>query len=267
MRHFKNQSLKRSTDILTISSRNEIPTIDEILERPRKRTLKIVFKGSVQDEREVIGRDLKGKLPNFQIGVHIIEPEINIAKLITDQEIAENQLFFEQCAKDYRKLGAQLISDLANTLDIIIDKDFPLDSFNQFKRSNKQQGRLNEWRYFFHGIHCLFENSRTHQSIEVCLLFGLEFGALDPYFFSRFIKSTPEYKPLPIEIYEDYADGVRILDRMLELGKFERIYSNTGNDIGIVVTDREKFSNHTLPEEVKNSTRPKFSLWKLLGLR
>ena len=52
--------------------------------------------------------------------------------------------------------------------------------------------------------------SNQGQLIEVPLVFSLEFGDLDPYFFTKYIKSTSDYKPLPVEIYEDYADGVRI---------------------------------------------------------
>ncbi len=259
--------MERTTEILTINSVNQIPTIDDIRKRPRGRTLKLVFEGSAEKQREIIGQSLKEELIEFQIGVHTIEPEINIAKLITDEEIVENQLFFERCAQDYRELGQQLIFKLASKLRIVINQDFPLISFNQFKRNKKQSGTMDEWQYFFHGIHCGFENKTTRQVIEVCLVFGLEFGDLDPYFFSRFIKSTPEYKPLPVDIYEDYADGIRISEKMLSLEKFEKISSNMENNFGIVVANRDKVAISIYKEEPRIVEKPKFNIWKLMGLK
>jgi hypothetical protein len=234
--------LDRTTEILTITSIDQIPSLDSFQNLNREQTLKLIFKGTIQEQREIIGNDLKKKLPGFQVSIHNLQSEINVVKLITDKEIQENQLFFEKCAKDYRDLGEFLIFKLADKLGIEINKDSLISSFHKFKRSKKQLGKVNEWKYYLHGIHCGFQNEKTGQIIEVCLVFGLEFGDLDPYFFSRFIKSTSEYKPLPVEIYEDYADGVRIIDEMLLLGKFERIDLSKKNYIGVVVADKNKFA-------------------------
>ena len=192
--------MERTTDIIKINSIGQIPTIEIILGIPRERTIKLVFDKSVQNKRDAIGQDLKNKLLNFQIGIHTIEPEINIAKLITNKEIEDNQDFFEQCAKDYRQLGEELLFKLVDKLDLKLNKDFPMETFNELKRDKRQIGKLENWRYFVHGFHCGFENTKTGQIIEVPLVFGLEFGDLDPYFFSKFIKSTPNYRPLPISI-------------------------------------------------------------------
>lgn len=119
-----------------------------------------------------------------------------------------------------------------------LNKDFPLDTFNEYKWDERQIGKLDDWRYNIHGVHCGFENSKTGQIIEVSLTFPMEFGDLDPYFFSQFIKTTVKYKPLPIDIFENFADGSRIIDKMLLLGKFEKISPNMDNCYATVVTDR-----------------------------
>ncbi|WP_336704087.1 hypothetical protein [Chryseobacterium indologenes] len=59
-------------------------------------------------------------------------------------------------------------------------------------------------------------------------------------FFSLYIKSTPDYKPLPVTIDEDFADGKRILDVMLQLDLLERINSNLENHFGLAIKDRDK---------------------------
>lgn len=266
--------MNRTTDIITINSIGQIPTIEIIRSIPRERTIKLVFEREVQSQREAIGQNLKSELLGFHVGIHTIEPEINIAKLITDKEVEDNQDFFEQCAKDYRQLGEELLHKLVNKLDLNLNKDFPMQTFNVLKRDGRSNGKVEDWNYYVHGFHCGFVNIKTMQEIEVPLVFGQEFGDLDPYFFSKFIKSTPKYIPLPVDIFEDYEDGARINDRMLSLGKFERISSNVGNQYGIVVSDRQKVEiksywdlEKMYQEQNKQTEKPKFNFWKFIGLR
>jgi hypothetical protein len=266
--------VKRTTDIISINSIGQVPTIETILSIPRERTMKLVFEKNIQTQREAIGQKLKKELLNFQVGIHTIEPEINIAKLITDKEIEDNQDFFEQCAKDFRQLGEELLYKLVDKLDLNLNMEFPLQSFNELKRDGRSNGKVEGWNYFVHGFHCGFVNMKTKQEIEVPLVFGQEFGALDPYFFSKYIKSTKKYNPLPIEIFEDYADGERINEKMISLGKFERISSNIGNHFGIVVTDRSKVEIKSYldleimyQEQNKQTEKLKFNFWKFIGLK
>ena len=266
--------MNRTTDIITINSVGQIPTLETIRAIPRERTLKLVFENGVQNQREVVGQNLKTELVGFQVGIHTIEPEIYIAKLITDNEIEDNQNFFEQCAKDYRQLGEELLYKLVGKLDLNLNREFPMQTFNELKRDGRSNGKVEGWNYYVHGFHCGFVNIKTKQEIEVPLVFGQEFGDLDPYFFSKYIKSTQKYKPLPVEIFEDYSDGVRINERMLSLGKFERISSNVGNHYGIVVADRQKVEIKSFldlekmyQEQNKQTEKPKFDFWKFIGMK
>jgi hypothetical protein len=228
--------LNRTTQTIKIKSIDQIPSIDSIRTLPRGKKLQLRFLGFKNQERERIGQRLSKVLQDFQVSIHTIEPEINITKLITDREIEDLQLFFEKCAQDYKLLGEKLIHQLANKLGTTLDKDSPLHCFQKFKNRESQRGEMDDWSYFLHGIHCGFENKNTGQQIEVCLIFGNEFGDLDPYFFSRFINSTPAYQPLPVEIYEDYAEGHRIIEKMLALGRFEKIKPDEEYHPGIVVS-------------------------------
>lgn len=233
--------MKLTEKIQICKSLNEVPDFKSIKSIPIGIRLKIVFADKIKSKREKIGEQWKLEHPEFQIGIHTIEPEINIIKLLTNGEIEEHQDFFEKCAKDYRNLATKLINEFAEKHDVKIDPEYPMNTLcHTNKFGYKPVGKMDNWRYAFHGFHCAFSNLKTRQYIEVPLTYGLEFGELDPYFFTGFIKSTKEYRPLPVEIYCDYDDGKRILEKMVKLGKFEYVNSNWPNEKGIVVSDREK---------------------------
>ncbi|TWI13035.1 DUF6896 domain-containing protein [Sphingobacterium siyangense] len=267
--------MDRTTDVIIIKSIDQLPSVDEIKSISRERALKLIFKGKINKQREQIGQNLEYELSGFQVLIHTIDPELNIIKLITDKEIEDHQYFFEQCAKDYRKLGERLVLMFVDKLDLNLNTDFALYTFNDLKQDHRQIGTVGEWRYSVHGFHCGFQNIITRQYIEVSLVFGLEFGDLDPYFFVKFILSSQNYHPLPIPLFEEYADGSRIIKKMTSLRKFEEIPSNVPGHTGIAVTDREKveiksdldlekiFVKHI--EEIKKKS--KFNLWKFLSLK
>ncbi|STC93595.1 DUF6896 domain-containing protein [Chryseobacterium carnipullorum] len=232
--------MERNIELITIQSIKEFPSIDYISNIPRHKQLRLIFKDSVQHLREDFGSDLKKRFPAFQIAIPTIEHEINICKLITDEEIIANQLFFTRCAKDYRELSTELINLFITNKKVKLNKDFPFLTFNRIKGQRMSRGKVGQWNYFFHGYHCQFQNTKTKQEIEVPFMFGMEFGDLDPYFFSIYIKSTPQYQPLPVEIYDEFADGCRILEVMLKLDLLEKINSSIGNHSGTVIKDREK---------------------------
>ncbi|MBK1897609.1 DUF6896 domain-containing protein [Chryseobacterium paridis] len=257
--------LERTTEIIKLQSIDKFPPFTYIKNIPRNKKLKILFDKSIQHLREDIVIDLRNNLSNFQITIHTIEPEINIVKLISDEEIITNQLFFESCAKDYRKLGEELVFMFAQKKKIKFNHKFPSIMFNQLK-GKEQKGKIGDWKYFIHGFHCHFGNIKTKQKIEVPFMFGMEFGDLDPYFFMQFIKSSTNYHPLPVNIYEDYADGARIIEVMLNLGLFEKITSNFKEHTGVVVTDRDKVEI-ALFNDNEEYYHPKFNLLKFLGLK
>jgi len=234
-------TLERTIQIISAASPDQLPDLDEISNTPRQIKLKIVFEEPVRHLRKSYGEDLEKLLPGFQIAIHNTEHEINICKLITNEEIENNQLFFLQCAKDYRNLGTTLITRLIEIKKITLNTDFPFLTLNKFRNSKRNDsGKVDQWDYFFHGYHCGFQHRKTKQKIEVPYMFGMEFGDLDPYFFSIFIKSTSEYQPLPVDIYDDFEDGKKILDVMLSLGHLEKIHSNIEHHSGTVVKDRDK---------------------------
>ena len=229
--------MDRTIEILACDTVASLPSIQQLLSIPREKALRVIFSPSMLPLREQIGAEWRKMLPDFSVGVHMIKPEINVSKLITKEEIIAHAAFFEQCAKDYRKLATQLIYALAAHFKETIDPENAMHTFGKYKRG-RQTGVMEGWKYYLHGAHCGFKSGKTGQAIEVYLITSLEFGVLDPFFFVEFIKTTASYQPLPVAIYDDYADGDRILEKMIAVDKLERIKSLIDGQGLIVVRDR-----------------------------
>lgn len=227
--------------IIRIDRIEDLPNLQELQSMQRGLRLKVVFDNDIANKQQEIGNRWKEQLPKFLVGIHSNGDEINLLKLITDEEIEQNQLFFEDCAIKYGLLSKKLIERFIEVFNVPPHKGFPLNTLNPYgKTSYTQSGKMEEWKYYFHGYHCAFTHKQTGQRIEVPLTFGEEYGELDPYFFSIFIRTTSEFQPLPVQIYNDFWDGRRILEVMLELGKFETINSNLKGRKGVVVKNRLK---------------------------
>jgi len=170
---------------IEVSDINDFPSVEELQMIQRDVCLKINLVDSAQKHQQIIGEQLRNALPNFSIGIHTNGSEINVKKLITDEEIIEFQDFFELCAKEYGLLGERLINEFIVEKDIPNHDGFPLKNLNGYigNKNHEPRGEMGEWDYYFHGFHCSFTNRKTKRAIEVPLTYGEEFGELDPYFF------------------------------------------------------------------------------------
>lgn len=169
---------------------HELPDAKIIKSIPRGSQLKVVFESIIQTEINSIKQKWEIEYPDFLIW----NPDhqcIFLSKLITDIEIEAHQAFFLKCAQDYKQLATQLINEFAQNKKLIIHEEYPMLTLNPSETNGyKQDGEMNDWHYSFHGFHCAFTHQKSTQYIEVPLMFGLEFGVLDPFFFSEYIKST-----------------------------------------------------------------------------
>lgn len=232
--------MERIEKVIRVNTVEQIPSIDELKETSREMVVRIICTGNLKLKTIEICQKLKKNLVNLYVKQYCISEDIVITKLIKAEEVIGNQLFFQRYAMDYRSLSTELIYELAESLKISIDPQSPITTFNPLKWDERGIGEVGDWSYYMHAIHCGFTNKITGQLVETPLTFGLEFGELDPFFFTRFIKSTPNYQPLLVEIYEDYEDGVQILKIMFKIGKFKKVVSNSGDVFGFVVRDSVK---------------------------
>lgn len=146
--------------IIQVNRNSDLPSIQKIKSIPRGTELKIIFVGKIKLKRESIGEKWRKKLPKYLVSIHWNDEEINIYKLITDEEIIENQVFFENCAKEYGELGKKLMKKLENEFDILLVNGRPINMQNTTgKKPYVRSGKMDEWSFTFHGAHCGFKNT------------------------------------------------------------------------------------------------------------
>jgi hypothetical protein len=108
----------------------------------------------------------------------------------------------------------------------------------------EQPGLLDGWSYYFHGNECSFTGRRTGQVVDVQLEFGDEFGVLDPYFLSRFIRTTPAHREAARLLHDDYHDSYRVLEVLHARGhlRVDKVLCDVRGGAGIrpLVLDRRK---------------------------
>jgi hypothetical protein len=107
-----------------------------------------------------------------------------------------------------------------------------------------EEGRVDGWSYYFHGQECCFTGQETGQVVDVQLKFGDEFGVLDPYFLSRFIRTTPAHREAARLLRDNFHDACRVLEVLHARGhlRVDKVLCDVlgGAVIGPLVLDRRK---------------------------
>jgi hypothetical protein len=151
---------------------------------------------------------------------------ITLLRVISRSVVLANVDAIVEAARLFRVVATDLMERLARKLGA------PTSQFSDdpmFWRIYGQQGRLDEqWDYFFHGYECGFRNRRTGQDVEVRLGFPGEFGALDPYFFAKFVRSTPEVETVANLFPDSFHDPCCALEILHEVGHLQIVTANDG---------------------------------------
>ena len=124
--------MKLQTEIVYANSLNDLPTIEKIKSLSRDIRLIVLFIKDFENKREKVAQKWKRDFPDFLVRTgsqHSPKNHIFIQKLITNNEITENRGFFEQCAKDYKNLATELIYGLEANLNLKINPEMPLKTF------------------------------------------------------------------------------------------------------------------------------------------
>jgi hypothetical protein len=145
--------------------------------------------------------------------------------------LAAMRLFRETATDLAHRLADQLGVSPADLLDRVTDDDAVCE--------------LDGWSYEPHGMECRFEHTTTGQEVEVCLSFGAEFGVLDPYFFARFVKTTPGLEHLGFLLRHDFHDAARVIDLLAAGGHLTMVEKSFGK--GWVWRETERALDPSVP--------------------
>ncbi|MFW2172431.1 DUF6896 domain-containing protein [Acinetobacter guillouiae] len=79
---------------------------------------------------------------------------------------------------------------------------------------NGQKTLSEDWSFFVHGEHCMFENLITGQILEVSLGNKESIGNLDPYFFYNFLKTTFEFNHLTKYFVNPFSSTLDFFEKL-----------------------------------------------------
>lgn len=221
--------------IIKILKPEDLPSIREVESLPRGVRLILLFENGVGIDKEKIGKEWETRFSDHLVGINLIRNEISLLRLILPNEVVHHQVFFEKCGIEYGKQARYLVNQFMTHFKVPPHDGVPFKTLHWFRNPYfKKSGKIGEWKYSFHGFHCGFTHKSTELTIEASLVFGENYGELDPFFFGEFIKTNPDFIPLPIPIYDSYHDGKRIVETMLKLGKFKKIKAQIEGKTGVI---------------------------------
>lgn len=79
-----------------------------------------------------------------------------------------------------------------------------------------------QWKFQFHGYECLLTNEINGQSLDTIFIYRPEFGVLDPYFFLKYINTTPELTDLRTFFNDQYDNVDQTLLTLEAQGEIKR---------------------------------------------
>ncbi|MFK8054791.1 MAG: hypothetical protein AB8F78_01620 [Saprospiraceae bacterium] len=213
--------------VITISKnieKSELPQAGDILEKLKTSSgkLTITFEsGSVDEDYR---KELQSTLSCYHVSNARYISTIRINPAIETGSIQKILDDIHLAAISFKEDGVKLMEILGNTYEI---NPFDLKAIGKLKsksRVNRQRGAVNQdWNFWFHGAECQFENRRTGQIVEIVVDYCPEYGALDSFFFLRYIDTTPAFIKLSEFFAGDWKSLSKALDMLEERGNLRRI--------------------------------------------
>ncbi|MEM6316138.1 MAG: hypothetical protein AAF960_00625 [Bacteroidota bacterium] len=216
--------MKKKFIIEEESGKNKLIEVDEIRKLLKSNDDELIFvfeSGKTDDEYR---KSLQKELPKYHVFNVRWMPEIWIYPSIATNEILEKKEEIYQAACSFRKDGIRLMKMLGETYQINPFEGRTLFDLRRKSRDNGQREKVNkEWTFWFHGAECQFKNRITGQIVELIITNGSEFGALDSFFFLRYLKTTSKFKELANFFLDDSKAITKAFNLLEDLGKLRRI--------------------------------------------
>jgi hypothetical protein len=210
---------RKMSDPLRVTCQNfaTIPPVNEIKELVSENIhLVLQFPRSIEvHDLEPIIAELSAQLLDYSVfysGTTKETVSLTVKKVIDEQIVLENAGLFLNAIRNYLEIADELTLGLARKLNYppeAIDADW----MHKIESADNNAELEGGWKYFFHGHKCRFLNSITGQTVDVSLNeYGNKDAVPDPYFLSRFIRTTEAEAGVSELVRDDFHDMRRVLD-------------------------------------------------------
>jgi len=229
----------------------ELPTDADLLRHvDRQHHAVLQFPASSQSAKSELIRKLKERLPEsysvFDSGGSSNLTWITIKEVVSRRELEaiENELIV--AARIFRHTACSLAHEWADYNGV--------QASELWESLSHLRPFPGNWSMYHHGGHQCFSNKVTGQVVEVSLWFGGEFGTLDPQFFHRFLRTSPDLR-CPPELQDDFHDPARALSFLEERGLLKRI-NGIFNSVGVFAPDAKQGESCLLTGHKLNNLMP-----------
>ncbi len=163
---------------------------------------------------------------------------VTIKKVIADEVVLAAADAIVGAAAEFRRVAEGLMDRVSRKLDIPLEAFHALEYRPLLGRGwfrDRWRGRLDSrWRYGFHGYECGFRDRLTGRDVDVILGFPGEFGVLDPFFFARFVKTTPGLEGVAALFRDSFHDPLRALVVLERHGRLARFTDRATGRSGLI---------------------------------
>ena|SRR6218665_3362512 len=123
----------------------------------------------------------------------------------------------------FNKKANELIKILADRYDLDLTSENPFGKLLS-RRNNLWKGELpDNWTYQFHGSSCKFENIVTKQHLDISIIHGTNYKAINNFFLQKYIETTEELKYIP-----DIINSPEIFHKALAQLEKDNVIINIG---------------------------------------
>lgn len=158
---------------------------------------------------------------------HLWDNKITFQKGVSTQNILQHTDLILRAAHQFRETANHLMQKLATKYDVNMETGKGLYALRVL---NDHENRLSvldkNWQFSFHGYECCLTNKKTGQWVDIIFITRPEFGALDPYFFLKYIETTKGYDILKSFLNDSYENSDQSLMTLEAHGLLDRILSN-----------------------------------------
>lgn len=167
-------------------------------------------RGSIPDKQPLVDR-LAAQLPGHRVFDSGPGPDdtdcVTVYRVLDESMVLAHLPLFLAAIRDFADTARTCCHELATTHGVAAT-----DLLARRDEVESRGGRVGEWEFGFHGFGCCFTHRRSGQVVDVRLGFGDEFGALDPYFLVRFIRTTAAHREAASLLADDFHDPSRMMD-------------------------------------------------------